>query len=131
MKDKNIVACVDGAYVKDGKVLLLKRAKEPFKDCWSLVGGHVEGNETLEEALRREFKEETGLEVEIGELLGERLEETFDRIKKIVTFEVTSAKGEIRLNSENTEYNWFSSIPPNSVFNYAKYLKKQRALVKS
>jgi len=131
MKDKNVVACVDGMYVKEGKVLLLKRAKEPFKDCWSLVGGHLEGEETLKEALRREFEEETGLEVEIGEPLGERFEETFDRIKKIVTFEVTSAKGEIRLNLENTEYGWFRQIPPNAVFDYAKYLKKQRTLVKS
>ena len=124
MKDKNIVACVDGMWIKDGKVLLLKRAKEPFKDRWSLVGGHAEGKETLEEALRREFKEETNLEVEVGEPLGERFEATFDRIKRIVTFEVTSAKGEIRLNSENTEYGWFDHIPPNSVFDYSKYLKK-------
>lgn len=124
MKDKSIVVCVDGVYVKDGKVLLLKRAKEPFKDCWSLVGGHADGKETLEEALKREFKEETNLEVEIGEPLGERLEKTFDMIKKIVTYKVTSAKGEIRLSSENVEYGWFENIPPNSVYDYAKYLKK-------
>jgi 8-oxo-dGTP diphosphatase len=124
MKDKNTVICVDGLYVKHGKVLLLKRAIEPFKDRWGLVGGHTDGKESLEEALRREFKEETSLEVEIGKRLGERLEETVDRIKRIVTYEVKSAKGKIRLSSEHTEYGWFKHIPPNSVYDYSKYVKK-------
>jgi 8-oxo-dGTP pyrophosphatase MutT (NUDIX family) len=130
MNDKSAVLCVDGVYVKHGKMLLLKRATEPFKDYWGLVGGHADGEESLEEALRREFKEETNLEVEIGKRLGERLERSFDRIKRIVTYEVTSAKGKICLSSEHTDYGWFEHIPNNSVYNYAKYLKKQSILAK-
>ena len=44
------------------KVLLIQRAKDPFKDAWALPGGFVSEKETLEEAALRELKEETGVE---------------------------------------------------------------------
>jgi len=55
--------------------LLLKRSVEPFKGFWHVVGGHVEGNESLQ-AVKREFKEETSLDVEAGEIIACRLEQT-------------------------------------------------------
>lgn len=48
-----------------GNVLLIRRAKEPRKGQWSLPGGKLEFGETLIEGVRREVREETGLEVEI------------------------------------------------------------------
>ncbi len=114
--------CVDGLYVKNGKMLLLKRAVQPFKDRWGLVGGSVEPGESLTEALKREFREETGLEVEVGRLLDERIENTRDRIKRIFTFEVTRVSGEVKLNSESKAYGWFERVPEDSVFDYGKFL---------
>jgi len=128
MQNKKFFVCVDGVYIKDGKILLLKRNTEPFNGYWHLVGGHVEENETLKEALRREFKEETNLDIDVGNIIDRRIEKTSDRTKIIITFEVTSAQGEIRLSSESEEYGWFDKFPRNSVYNYAKYLPNKSAV---
>ena len=121
---KPVSVCVEGVFVKDEKILLLKRNVEPFKGYWHVVGGQVKENETLKDALKREFEEETNLDITVSKIIGGRIEETFDRTKLIVAFEVTSAEGEIKLNSENTEYRWFGQVPLNSVYDYGKYLRK-------
>jgi 8-oxo-dGTP diphosphatase len=55
---------VGGLIFDGGKILLIERGKEPLKGFWTLPGGLVEPGERLEEALVREMKEETGLDVE-------------------------------------------------------------------
>lgn len=54
-----------GAIIQDdrGRVLLIKRATEPEKGKWGIPGGHVNFQESLQEAITREVKEETGLDV--------------------------------------------------------------------
>lgn len=49
---------------EDGMILLVERGKEPLKGFWSIPGGIVETGEKLEEGIRREVLEETGLDVE-------------------------------------------------------------------
>ncbi|MBX6378543.1 MAG: NUDIX hydrolase [Clostridia bacterium] len=60
------------AVVENGRVLLVRRLAEPFRGWWGLPGGAVELGETVYEALKREVREETGLEVEPGRFLGYR-----------------------------------------------------------
>lgn len=56
--------------VRDGHLLMIRRGHEPARGLWSLPGGHVEAGEHLADAVRREVREETGLEVEVGSLAG-------------------------------------------------------------
>ncbi len=57
------VVGVGAVVVQDGRVLLIRRAKEPLRGRWTLPGGTVELGETLEQALVREVREETGLDI--------------------------------------------------------------------
>jgi ADP-ribose pyrophosphatase YjhB (NUDIX family) len=61
-----------GAVIRDdgGRLLLIQRGAEPARGTWSLPGGRVEAGETYAIAAAREVLEETGLMVEIGELIG-------------------------------------------------------------
>jgi 8-oxo-dGTP diphosphatase len=68
---------VGGIVVHENKVLLVRRGTEPLKGQWSIPGGLIDVGETLREAVMREVREETGLEVEPIELI-----ELLDRIHR-------------------------------------------------
>ncbi len=55
---------------KEGRILMLKRAHEPFKRYWVLPGGFMEYDETPEEAIKREAKEEAGIDIIVDKLIG-------------------------------------------------------------
>lgn len=67
---RNPVFSVDGIVVRDGKVLLVRRGKEPFAGRYALPGGFMDVGETAEEAVAREVEEETGLIAEALDLVG-------------------------------------------------------------
>lgn len=71
------VVGVGGVVVRDGRALLVRRGKPPLLGRWVIPGGTVELGETLEDALVREIREETGLEAEPVEVLT-----VFDRIER-------------------------------------------------
>lgn len=68
---------VGAVIVHEGRVLLVQRGHEPLKGRWSIPGGLIEIGEMLHEAVVREVKEETGLDVELIELV-----ELLDRIHR-------------------------------------------------
>lgn len=61
---------VGAVVIQDDEVLLIRRGKPPKKGEWSLPGGAQELGEPIQQALRREVKEETGLDVEVLDFLG-------------------------------------------------------------
>ena len=92
---------VSGLIVRDGRVLLIKRGKEPFKGFWSLPGGGVEPGETLRAAVRREVLEETGFEVEVGRVAGYR--EWFEPLHHVIlAFHVEVTGGEMCAGDDAT-----------------------------
>ena len=66
---------VGGVIIDNGRTVLIRRGTEPLLGEWSIPGGTIEIGETLDEAVQRELREETGLEVRVLELI-----ELFDRI---------------------------------------------------
>ena len=71
------VVGVGAVVVRDGQALIIKRAHEPRKGEWSLPGGLLELGESLQDAVRREIKEETSLDIAVGPVI-----ETFDRVHR-------------------------------------------------
>ncbi|MBW9141403.1 MAG: NUDIX hydrolase [Candidatus Aramenus sp.] len=88
------LVAVGGVVVSKGQVLLVKRAHPPNKGLWAIPGGKVEFGETLEEAVKREIKEETGLEVKVSELMAvvQLIKEGFHYVILDFVCEVTGGK---------------------------------------
>ena len=100
--------------IKEGKILLVKRAFEPGAGKWSIPGGLVEVGERLSDAGTRETLEETGIEVQVLELIN-----VFDMIDTddggkaryhyvLVDFLARPVGGEERLSPEITDMKWVS-----------------------
>lgn len=110
MRYKSPCPTVDIIIEKDGKIALVKRKKEPFKDKLAIPGGFVEYNETVEHAAVREAEEETGLKVELKEILGVYSIPTRDPRKHTITtaFVAKPLSGKLKADTDAEEVNWYS-----------------------
>lgn len=102
---------VSGFLFKDGKVLIVKRseAEEFLREHYELPGGGAEKGESPEEAVVREFMEETGLRVKPSKLVHEFLWKTdkgYDVTDQTYILESLDQYAEVKLSSEHTEYRW-------------------------
>lgn len=102
---------VGGVVVHDGRVLLIRRGKEPMRGRWVVPGGTVELGETLQEAVVREVREETGVEVRPLDVML-----VFDRIERrdgdvqyhyvIVDYRCDYVSGEAKAASDAQDAAW-------------------------
>ncbi|GIK39242.1 MAG: DNA mismatch repair protein MutT [Chloroflexota bacterium] len=109
--------------VDQNKLLLIRRAIEPFKGCWDIPGGFLEPGEHPEIGAVREILEETGLRVQLGELLGifmDVYETTGDPTLNIF-YTATVAGGEARAGSDAAHLHWFDldALPQQIAFKSA------------
>ena len=110
---------VGAVIVEEGRVLLVRRGSEPLKGHWTLPGGVLEVGESLIEGVAREVKEETGLEVEVIELI-----ELLDRIHRdngrvryhyvIADYLCRVTGGELRAASDADAVRWVERTEWNS-----------------
>ncbi len=100
MADQRPVVGVGAIAVREGSLLMVRRGKDPGRGLWSLPGGHVEGGEYLAQALVREVREETGLEVEVAglagifEVIGDGHYVILDFMVDVVSEEAPAARGD-------------------------------------
>jgi len=105
---------VRAVIVEKNRALLIRRAHAPLLGEWSLPGGVLECGETLHEAAIREAREETGLVVEVGEMLGvyERVIRSDDaRVRYhyvLIDFLCRPVAGELKASSDAAEAGWFT-----------------------
>jgi 8-oxo-dGTP diphosphatase len=106
---------VSAAIVRDGKVLVVRRARKPALNLYTMPGGVVEVGETLTEAVTREVREETSLQVEPVALAGHReaiVRDAQGKIERhfvILCFAARWISGEPVLNEELDDARW---LPP-------------------
>jgi len=99
---------VGGVVLIEGRVVLIRRGKEPLRGRWVIPGGTVELGETLQEALVREMQEETGIVVRPREVVL-----VFDRIQRegpsvqyhyvIIDYACDYVSGDLRAGSDADE----------------------------
>jgi 8-oxo-dGTP diphosphatase len=115
MQPQHPQLAVSAAIFRDGKILLVRRARSPAKGFYSLPGGRVEFGETLHAAVHREVDEETALKIEIVGLAGWRevVPGTADGGHYLImSFAARWAAGEPVLNDEHDDFRW---IDPDSL----------------
>lgn len=117
------LVATDVLVVRDGRFLVVERAFPPFG--WSLPGGFVEIGETLEEAARREAREETGLEVVLDDLLGCYSDPARDPRRHVVSVVyLAHAAGEPRAGDDARSLRWASlDPPPDLVFDHGRIVR--------
>lgn len=90
-------------------ILLIKRGKDPYKDFWAFPGGFINYDETAEEAVVREIKEETDLDLEEVKQLHTYTNPERDPRERVITiaFYSFTDKSEINGGDDAAEAKWF------------------------
>jgi 8-oxo-dGTP diphosphatase len=105
---------VSAAIMRDGKVLVVRRARKPALNLYTLPGGAVETGETLAEAVMREVREETQVDIEPVALAGNReviMRDAQGRVERhfvILCFAARWLSGEPVLNEELDDARWLA-----------------------
>jgi 8-oxo-dGTP diphosphatase len=123
---------VDAVWTRRGRVLLVRRGRPPFRGELALPGGFVEIGETVEQAVLRELKEETGLRGRVGPLVGVYSDPKRNPAKHTVAvvFRILGRGGVPRGGDDAASAQWVPLEPfPRLAFDHGQILRD--ALVRS
>ncbi|NYZ60926.1 NUDIX hydrolase [Candidatus Micrarchaeota archaeon] len=122
----------DAVIVREGRIVLIKRGKEPWKGMWALPGGFAEEGETAEQCCEREALEETGLRVRAKKLVG-----VFSSLKRDPRGTIAGAYiceligGELKGGDDAKEAKWFSLEElPELAFDHKKIIEEAKKLMR-
>ena len=118
-----------GALVEtEGRVVLVRRGVEPKVGYWSLPSGYVEADELAEEAAVREMEEETGLEIEIDDLLGVYSFGSEPQTGVLILYSAHCVGGELRAGDDAQEVRSFAptDMPPDDQIAFRTHLQALR-----
>lgn len=123
-----VVATVDIVVLADSKVLLIKRGKDPYKDCWAFPGGRVEQKDNdLKEAARRELMEETSLDVpmEFVKTVGNNTRDPRGFcITNVFVAKLDTVPDGVKAGDDAVDYKWFSLDDlPEMAFDHMEILR--------
>jgi 8-oxo-dGTP diphosphatase len=119
---RNAKPCAGALVERDGALLLVRRAHDPWRGFWDIPGGFCEPDELPAAAAAREVREETGLEVAIGELVGmwlDRYEADSGTAQTLnLYFTATVLRGFAGPSDEADAVEWFTPqrLPTNIAF---------------
>ncbi len=130
-------AVVFGYTSKEGLVvLLIKRKIEPYKDGWALPGGLVQNTESLEQAVERELKEETGVSINYLEQLytfGEPKRDPRNRVVSVAYYGLVKPSAfSLNADTDASDAQWFNTKKlPNLAFDHKTILESAISRLKS
>ncbi len=105
------IPSVEAVIVMKGSLLFLRRKNNPAVGQWWFAGGRIHKGESLEEALHREVKEETGLEIESYRFIKAYSRVFAERHDITVAYLCKCKDDKIELDSESSEYVLFKKLP--------------------
>ncbi len=118
---------IDVVIIKDRKILLVQRGAEPYKGFWATPGGYVSWDESAEQTVIREVKEETNLDVSAPQLVavhsdpGRHPEQTINLV-----YYVSDVTGDLKHGDDALDAQWFplSEIPERLALDHAENIQE-------
>ena len=107
--DRPVVG-VGAVVFANGKLLLVRRGHDPGKGLWAVPGGKVRWGERLEEAVAREVREETSLDIRVGEVVWVGQHVADDHHLVLIDFRAEVTGGEVSAGDDADEARWVGRV---------------------
>lgn len=124
----NRAVSIDALILKEDKILLIKRGFDPYKGFWAIPGGHLDYDETVKDAVRREVKEETNLDVTSLSLVDVYSSPSRSPLQTVAIAYKVEVQGEAKYGSDAIDLAFFSldDLPDCLAFDHKQIIEDYR-----